>query len=151
MVILVAVCLGKIFFPQDPHFSCHSSINISVYPDFFPALPGLIVLTPPLLTQLGLTEQAKVVVKTPAKDHQEQTWQNQCNELIQRQDTPGKTTQQEKWEKTAFIKNLVTLNDSKEALRGARSQSGWIAVSEEGLEEARINWGLGITLKRGCF
>ena len=55
------------------HFSCHSSINMSVYPDFFPALPGLIVLTPPLPTQLGLTEQAKVVLKTPAKDYQKQT------------------------------------------------------------------------------
>ena len=73
MVILVAVCLGKIFFPLDPLFSCHASITISVYPDFFPALPGLIVLSPSLLTQLGLTEQAKVVLKTPAKDHQEQT------------------------------------------------------------------------------
>ena len=184
MVILVAVHLGKIFFPQDPHFSCHSSINMSVYPDFFPALPGLIVLTPPLPTQLGLTEQAKVVLKTPAKDHQEQTWQNQCNELIQRQDTPGNTAQQEKWEKTSFIKNLVTFSsvplssvaqscptlcdpmnrstpvlpvhhqlpdDSKEALKGARSGSGLIAISEEGLEEAQIIWGLGIVLKRGWF
>lgn len=131
MVILVAVHLGKIFFPQDPHFSCHSSINMSVYPDFSPTLPELIVLTPPLPTQLGLTEQAKVVVKTPAKDHQQQTWQNQCNELIQRQDTPGNTAQQEKWEKTSFIKNLVTLDDSKEPLRGARSGSGLIAISEE--------------------
>lgn len=131
MVILVAVHLGKIFFPQDPHFSCHSSINMSVYPDFFPALPGLIVLSPPLPTQLGLTEQSKVVLKTSAKDHQEQTWQNQCNELIQQQDTPGNRAQQEKWEKTSFIKNLVTLDDSKEALRGTRSGSGLIAISEE--------------------
>ena len=42
-------------------------------------------------------------------------------------------------------------DDSKEALKGARSGSGLIAISEEELEEAQIIWGLGIVLKRGWF